>query len=258
VDPRHGADHHGLAVVAAQGVPGAAQVATALIDEILVAAPGFHYRMPELHAGEPARSGGIPTPYPASYHLQAWAAASSFTLLTTLFGITPDLPGGRAEGVPLAQETMSWSNEMADTSCETDRPRSASAWSAPIRHSVIDTNALRPGTTHLAEILDPENRVVASYGDCRDLVLLAAYGPDSAEVSFAHAAVDWLESGSVVRIWPSMPLGELVKLTDTNARPEGTPVTREAVPESSGPIRAGSRRGGQNSFPTAVTTTNAR
>jgi glycogen debranching enzyme len=51
----------GLGVAAAEGVSGAALVAATLIDGILDAAPGFHYRMPELYGGEPARRGGIPT-----------------------------------------------------------------------------------------------------------------------------------------------------------------------------------------------------
>ncbi|WP_405727417.1 amylo-alpha-1,6-glucosidase [Streptomyces sp. NBC_01537] len=96
---------HGLGLAAAQGVPGAAQVAAALIDGILDAAPGFHYRMPELHGGEPARRGGTPTPYPASCRPQAWAAASSITLLTTLLGITPDLPGATLRVRPLRETT---------------------------------------------------------------------------------------------------------------------------------------------------------
>lgn len=96
---------HGLGIAAAQGVPGAAQVAAALIDGILDAAPGFHYRMPELHGGEPARRGGTPTPYPASCRPQAWAAASSITLLTTLLGISPDLPGATLKVRPLHPRT---------------------------------------------------------------------------------------------------------------------------------------------------------
>jgi glycogen debranching enzyme len=91
----------GLGVAAAEGVSGAALVAATLIDGILDAAPGFHYRMPELYGGEPARRGGVPTPYPASCRPQAWAAASSIALLTTLLGISPDLPGAALRVRPL-------------------------------------------------------------------------------------------------------------------------------------------------------------
>ncbi|CAM5242150.1 hypothetical protein GCM10010329_44630 [Streptomyces spiroverticillatus] len=84
-----------------------------------------------------------------------------------------------------------------------------------------DTGRLVPGTTYLAEILYPENRIVVNYGDRRDLVLLAAYGPDGTEVPLAEAAVAWEPIGSVVRVWPAMPLAELVGLTSSSTLPGG-------------------------------------
>ncbi|MET8752053.1 RNA ligase [Streptomyces sp. NPDC004667] len=84
-----------------------------------------------------------------------------------------------------------------------------------------DTAALVPGVTYLAEILYPQNRIVVDYGDRRDLVLLAAYGPDGTEVPLAEAAAHWRDIGSVVTVWPAMPLAELLALTEANALPGG-------------------------------------
>lgn len=84
-----------------------------------------------------------------------------------------------------------------------------------------DTAALRPGTTYLAEILYPQNRIVVDYGNRRDLVLLAAFGADGTEVPLAEAAPHWQGIGSVVTVWPAMPLDELIALTESNTLPGG-------------------------------------
>ncbi|MCY0934918.1 RNA ligase [Streptomyces sp. H34-S4] len=88
-----------------------------------------------------------------------------------------------------------------------------------------DTSALVPGTTYLAEILYPQNRIVVDYGDRRDLVLLAAYGADGAEVPLGEAAVHWQGVGSVVTVWPAIPLGELLALTGSSTLPGGAAAT---------------------------------
>ncbi|MFF4445198.1 RNA ligase [Streptomyces sp. NPDC001502] len=88
-----------------------------------------------------------------------------------------------------------------------------------------DTAALRPGTTYLAEILYPQNRIVVDYGDRRDLVLLAAFGRDGTEVPLTEAASHWEGIGSVVTVWPAMPIGELIALTESNTLPGGAPAT---------------------------------
>ncbi|MCP3753489.1 T4 RnlA family RNA ligase [Streptomyces sp. TBY4] len=88
-----------------------------------------------------------------------------------------------------------------------------------------DTSALVPGTTYLAEILYPQNRIVVDYGDRRDLVLLAAYGADGTEVPLSEAAGHWQGIGSVVTVWPAMPLGELLELTGSSTLPGGAPAT---------------------------------
>ncbi|MFD3327313.1 RNA ligase [Streptomyces sp. NPDC058701] len=88
-----------------------------------------------------------------------------------------------------------------------------------------DTTALVPGTTYLAEVLHPQNRIVVDYGDRRDLVLLAAFTTDGAEVPLAEAAPRWQNIGSVVTVWPAMPLDELIALADSNTLPGGAPAT---------------------------------
>ncbi|WP_407835702.1 RNA ligase [Streptomyces sp. DSM 116496] len=88
-----------------------------------------------------------------------------------------------------------------------------------------DTSALVPGTTYLAEIVYPQNRIVVDYGDRRDLVLLAAYGADGAEVPLTEAAGHWQGIGSVVTVWPAMPLDELLALTGSSTLPGGVAAT---------------------------------
>lgn len=88
-----------------------------------------------------------------------------------------------------------------------------------------DTNALWPESTYLAEIVYPSNRIVVDYGDREDLVLLGAFNRDGFEIPLRTASVEWLEIGSVVRTWPALPLAELVKLTEANTRPDGSPTS---------------------------------
>lgn len=57
-----------------------------LIAGLLAAADGFDSRMPELHSGD---SGTRPLPYPASCRPQAWSAASSIVVLSSLLGLEP-------------------------------------------------------------------------------------------------------------------------------------------------------------------------
>ncbi|WP_418960585.1 T4 RnlA family RNA ligase [Streptomyces tritici] len=89
----------------------------------------------------------------------------------------------------------------------------------------LDTSALTPGVTYLTEILYPQNRIVVDYGDRRDLVLLAAFRADGTEMPLAEAAPQWEGIGSVVTVWPAMPLDELTKLAETNTLPGGGTAT---------------------------------
>ena len=91
----------GLARAAADGVPGAAESARALIDGLLEAAAGFEYRHARAVRGQPARPGGRPTPYPAACRPQAWAAAAAIAVVSTLVGMRPDVPGDAVAFQPL-------------------------------------------------------------------------------------------------------------------------------------------------------------
>ncbi len=98
------------------------------------------------------------------------------------------------------------------------------AWAQRLLHAK-DTSALIPGVTYLAEILFPQNRIVVDYGDRRDLVLLAAFAKDGAEIPLADTAVAWKGIGSVVTVWPAMPLAELLGLAESNRLPGGRVAT---------------------------------
>ncbi|MFF4169441.1 RNA ligase [Streptomyces sp. NPDC001744] len=101
---------------------------------------------------------------------------------------------------------------------------SQAVW-AQRRLDAADTSGLTPGVTYLAEMIYPGNRVVVNYGGRRDLVLLAALGPDGTEVPLAEAAVSWAPLGSVVRTWSVASVAELVALTESNTLPDGRPAT---------------------------------
>jgi glycogen debranching enzyme len=84
---------HDSAIAAAglmrYGFAGAAQ---SIALGLLQAAEPFNGRLPELFCGFDRRAFVAPVSYPTSCSPQAWAAASVFSLLRTLFGFEPDLP----------------------------------------------------------------------------------------------------------------------------------------------------------------------
>lgn len=55
-----------------------------VVAELLDAAEGFDYRMPELYAGDPAVETAAPTPYPAACRPQAWSAAAAIVAAEVL------------------------------------------------------------------------------------------------------------------------------------------------------------------------------
>lgn len=65
-----------------------------LANGLLAAAPGFGYRMPELHSGDAATELGSPVPYPAACRPQAWSAAAAISVLASSLGLRPDAPAG--------------------------------------------------------------------------------------------------------------------------------------------------------------------
>lgn len=68
---------------------GHAAEAGVLVEGLLAAAEGFGYRMPELHSGESSTEVPVPVPYPAACRPQAWSAAASVVVTTSLLGLRP-------------------------------------------------------------------------------------------------------------------------------------------------------------------------
>ncbi|GAB2922329.1 glycogen debranching N-terminal domain-containing protein [Streptomyces mayteni] len=93
--------------IAVQGLAraGFPEAAGQLAAGLLRASDGFDARLPELFAGYGADEGADPVPYPASCRPQAWAAAASVQVLTSLLGLEADVPGGTLTVAPrLADE----------------------------------------------------------------------------------------------------------------------------------------------------------
>ncbi|MGR6997806.1 RNA ligase [Yinghuangia aomiensis] len=87
-----------------------------------------------------------------------------------------------------------------------------------------DTGALSPGTTYLAEVVYPENRIVVDHGSRSTLVLLGGYGPDGAEVRLADLAAAWHGIGDVVGSHRPGSLAGLLHGAANNVGPDGRPL----------------------------------
>ncbi|PZU49794.1 MAG: amylo-alpha-1,6-glucosidase [Microbacterium sp.] len=71
---------HDTAIIArGMSLAGRDDDASAVVAEMLAAAEAFDYRVPELHAGDPASEASAPAPYPAACRPQAWSAAAAVT-----------------------------------------------------------------------------------------------------------------------------------------------------------------------------------
>ncbi|WP_336632227.1 MULTISPECIES: glycogen debranching N-terminal domain-containing protein [unclassified Microbacterium] len=78
---------HDTAIVArGMAQAGLAAQAREVVDGMLAAAEAFEQRVPELHAGDDARSVPRPAPYPAACRPQAWSAAAAVTAWAVLGG----------------------------------------------------------------------------------------------------------------------------------------------------------------------------
>jgi glycogen debranching enzyme len=79
---------------------GHAAQAARLAGELLDAAAGFGWRLPELFAGDARQRVPWPSPYPAACRPQAWAAAAAGALIQALLGLDADVPSGRVTVAP--------------------------------------------------------------------------------------------------------------------------------------------------------------
>lgn len=68
--------------------------AATLAEGVLAAAVDFGHRLPELFSGDARGTVPAAVPYPAACRPQAWSAASSVAVLTSVLGLRPDAPGG--------------------------------------------------------------------------------------------------------------------------------------------------------------------
>ncbi len=86
---------HDTAIAAAglarSGHPG---TAARLLDGLVLAAPAFDYRLPELFGGDSRDDTSAPVAYPAACRPQAWAAAAPLSALCAVVGVEPDVPAG--------------------------------------------------------------------------------------------------------------------------------------------------------------------
>ncbi len=85
-------------VIAAAGLRryGMAEEAWSILDGLLAAVMCFeHIEMPELFAGLPRIEFAVPVPYRMANVPQAWAAGCVMHMVRILFGLEPDMPGGR-------------------------------------------------------------------------------------------------------------------------------------------------------------------
>jgi hypothetical protein len=89
--------------IAAMGLrrAGLSREAVSLLAGLIVAAPSFDYRLPELYGGQRAMPPLPPVPYPASCRPQAWAAAVGPALARVLLGIDADVPARRITLAPV-------------------------------------------------------------------------------------------------------------------------------------------------------------
>jgi glycogen debranching enzyme len=94
-----------VAGLARSGTPSALAAAASLVEGLLAAAESFAYRVPELYGGNDRCVSAGPLPYPASCHPQAWTAAASVAVLSSLLRLQPDVPHRRVSLAPVAAET---------------------------------------------------------------------------------------------------------------------------------------------------------
>jgi glycogen debranching enzyme len=93
--------HDTAIAIAGLAREGQAEVATSLVRGILAAGESFDWRLPELFAGDGRDTVRRALAYPASCRPQAWAAASSVSVLAAVLGLRPDVPAGRLDVRPL-------------------------------------------------------------------------------------------------------------------------------------------------------------
>jgi glycogen debranching enzyme len=80
---------------------GQRDAARSLLRGLVDASACFDGRLPELFCGFAREEFRTPVAYPSSCSPQAWASAVPFSLVTSLLGLTPDVPGHRLQLRPM-------------------------------------------------------------------------------------------------------------------------------------------------------------
>jgi glycogen debranching enzyme len=94
--------------------------------------------LPELFAGEEHATGRAPLAYPSACRPQAWAATAGISILQSLLGLRPDVPGGAVVVAPLQPapyETVEVHNLTV----------AGKPFSARIDDGTISVSAIAPG-----------------------------------------------------------------------------------------------------------------
>lgn len=98
---------HDTAIVV-QGLAraGHAREAAVLAEGLLAAAQDVDNRLPELYGGDARADVPHLVPYPAACRPQAWSAAAAVSVLGSVLGLTPDVPGGTLDVAPPASAPL--------------------------------------------------------------------------------------------------------------------------------------------------------
>jgi glycogen debranching enzyme len=132
--------HDTAVAVAGLARTGHGHRAAELVEGLLAASVAFAGRLPELWGGDPRRLLPAPVPYPAACRPQAWAATAAVSLLGSLFGLVPDVPGGtlvlRPAGLPalgaLAATGLRLAGHRLDVALHADGSIAAATTTAPV------------------------------------------------------------------------------------------------------------------------------
>lgn len=89
-----------------------------------------------------------------------------------------------------------------------------------------DTSKLTIGTTYLAEMIYPDNRIVVDYGGEETLRLLAAFNPHGEEVELATVDTGWEHLvGTVAAVYSGINLSRILFRAKRNQTFDGTAMT---------------------------------
>lgn len=161
----------------------------------------------------------VAVPFPKFFNADQHAAGSPFAgplPVDEAFEVQEKIDGSLAIVFHYAGR---W-HAATKSSFRSDQARWAQAWL-----DARDTSALSPGTTYLAEIVFPANRIVVDNGARETLVLLGGYGPDTAETPLADLAPAWRALGGDIVRTHTTTLADLLDHAANNRSIDGRSVS---------------------------------